>query len=186
LKLVLQIGFCVVGDRTDIWIAATQDPELTLLQWSHGSVLVPSGGRYSHHGNFLYVWHMFGDCLSCRTVDTVNAIVTENKSKSLGPFPVQLMPTAGSCVVLRFGAPSCQVLSTGEAFPLRHCPYVGPDYLIHNGAGDPLGRSPLGPVPQWIWGNLCVNFLVLTQSGTVTFYTIRSESADSSTAMSLT
>ena len=152
---------------------------------SRGSVLVPSGGRYSHYGEFLYVWHMFGDCLHCRVVDTVNVIVAEHKSESLGPFPVQLMPTTSSCIVLRFGAPSCQVLSTGETIPLRHCPYVGQDYLIHNGAGLALGGSPLGSVPQWIWGNLWVNFLVLTQSGTVTFYTIRSDPVDS-TAMSLT
>lgn len=161
-----------MGEETHVWIAATQDPALTLLQWSSGSALVPSGGRYSTHNNTLYVWHLFDDRLQCYAVDTMTLAVTMHVSESLGPCPLQLMPAKNTCNVLRFGAPSCQVLSTGEAFVLQHCPYVGADLFIYVNGQNTGVSSPFGPVPQWIWGNFQFSYLILTAANMATFYTV--------------
>lgn len=148
---------------------------------------MPSGGRYTTRGDILYVWHLFDDRVQCRAVDMRTALVAACASEPLGQWPTQLIPTGDRCNVLRFGAPVCQVLSTGETFVMRHCPYVGTDFAIYvNGQRTHFG-SPLGPVPQWIWGDLRVKYLVLTTCNMLTFYSIsRPASVDASMPMSLT
>jgi hypothetical protein len=161
-----------VDEQISVWIAATQDPELTLLQWNTGSALVPSGGRYSTRDSVLYVWRQCGDRLQCCSVDTRTASVTVCMSESFGHYLVQLMPTRNTCNVLRFGASTCQVLSTGELFELRHCPYVGADFAIYAHGQKTDVDSPFGPVPQWIWGNFQFSYLILTATGMMSFYTV--------------
>jgi hypothetical protein len=152
-------------------MAATPDPGLVALYWSGGSAVIPAGGRPSPRGILLFVWYHVGDTVQCHRVDLQSGRVEMAQSLSLGPFPLQLVPTGDTCMVLRFGAPTCQVLSTGDIMPMPHCPFVGTDHIIYSGRGEVLGCSPIGAAgTQWIWGHFGINYRLLTDSGMLTFF----------------
>lgn len=175
-----QCGFCMVGDRIDVWFSRTDDPAVRLMHWPGGSAPVPADARISTFGTTVYFWRMMVTAVECTHIDLATGARVAVVSEPVGLFPAQLIPSCAACIVLRFGAPTCRVSSTGYTEPLLARPFVAGDYVIYNGRGVPLGPSPFGPgAPTWIWGCYALDCVLLSENGLLTFYTSHPSSAAS-------